>query len=122
MSIQESSSVNLDAEGKLPEYVCIDYPGNVVNVSKMIDTLGGSDMISKVSRNFNIMQYTHILNIMNILYINIQYILLVFRVGVVLLLLNIILLLLLYFLKGFKRTLFLCLSIVAKITQLIKKN
>ena len=48
MPVEEKSTVCYDTKGKVPEYVCIDYPANVVNVDKMMATLGGSDMVSKV--------------------------------------------------------------------------
>ena len=49
MPVTEKSNVVFDKDGNIPEYVCIDYPANVVNVDKMAATLGGADMISQVS-------------------------------------------------------------------------
>lgn len=53
MSVQEQSIVCRDADGRVPEYICVNYPGNAVNVDNMIATLGGTEMISKVYSETN---------------------------------------------------------------------
>lgn len=38
----------LSGTGKLRQFMCIEYPGLVKNVDKMLETLGGVEKISEV--------------------------------------------------------------------------
>lgn len=40
------------------EYISVEYPGTVCNVSKALDTLGGNDSINKV-RSFWLIAHWH---------------------------------------------------------------
>ena len=51
MSLLESSSV-CNVKGHIPQFMCIEYPANVVNIDNMMATLGGIDQISQVRKQF----------------------------------------------------------------------
>ena len=45
----EKSVVQYQPDGSIKDYVNIEFPGNVINVDKAMEMLGGDDMISEVS-------------------------------------------------------------------------
>ncbi|XP_018025796.1 uncharacterized protein LOC108681288 [Hyalella azteca] len=51
--VREESHVLRDTAGHVAEYVCVEYPGHVVNVDKMLDTLGGIDTVSHMYSDAN---------------------------------------------------------------------
>ena len=42
-----------DGANLVPSLLCLEYPGKVENVDKMLDTLGGIDTIAKVAEEPN---------------------------------------------------------------------
>ncbi|KAF2352032.1 Transcription factor IIIC subunit 5 [Trinorchestia longiramus] len=51
--VTEKSDVVYSEAGRVPEYVCVEYPGHVTSVDDMLETLGGLDMISHVYSDVN---------------------------------------------------------------------
>ncbi len=49
MAANTSASVDNDVPIQRDKFVCIEYPGRVENVDKMLDTLGNEEIVSKVS-------------------------------------------------------------------------